>query len=736
VNEFLEQFVLESRELIDQASDGLLILEQSPSDAERLDAVFRAFHTLKGGAGIVEFPAMERSMHAAENVLTDARSGKRALTPDLVGNCLWCLDQALQWLDLAEQTGELPVIDDEQVNNLISRLDTASRVAPNENMATVNGVTQQWVTEILARSTAARAKATVAVQYVPDAGCFYQSEDPLQRMTSLPGLLALELEPVSAWPTLDTLDPFACNLVLTALTAASLQDVSAHMRGYSGSCEMLSVASGTTLTSDSSLPRRAREILEAQIALLGEGKPGSIAGHVASAGLTAANVLKFCRRSDQAEALARATEQSLQQNTSRALHDALTAALIAPQSSASQAVAASAPQHADVAPRTLRVDTARIDALVRLTGELTVAKNSIGHIANLARDGAESVAAALKTQHDVLERLVVELQRSVLGMRVLPLRTVLQRFPRVLRDMATHLAKPVELKIEGEETEADKAIVEMLFEPLLHIVRNALDHGVESPAERRLQGKPAVAMLRIRAARQADRVLIDISDDGRGIDVQRVREVATERGVITEEVARLMTDTEVVDLVFAPGFSTASKVTELSGRGVGMDAVRTAVERVGGRVSIESRAGSGTTVKLSLPFSVMMTNVMTVEAGEQMFGIPLDVVVETVRVPRQAIAAVGGGLAIVLRDRTLPVFELAQILGVSQATDTKPEAILVVAAFAGQFGAIRVDRLCERMAVMLEPLAGLLAGTPGIAGTTLLGDGRVLLVLDIAEMLQ
>jgi two-component system chemotaxis sensor kinase CheA len=321
-------------------------------------------------------------------------------------------------------------------------------------------------------------------------------------------------------------------------------------------------------------------------------------------------------------------------------------------------------------------------------------------------------------------------------MRVLPLRTVLQRFPRVLRDMATHLAKPVELKIEGEETEADKAIVEMLFEPLLHIVRNALDHGVESPAERRLQGKPAVAMLRIRAARQADRVLIDISDDGRGIDVQRVREVATERGVITEEVARLMTDTEVVDLVFAPGFSTAAKVTELSGRGVGMDAVRTAVERVGGRVSIESRAGSGTTVKLSLPFSVMMTNVMTVEAGEQMFGIPLDVVVETVRVPRQAIAAVGGGLAIVLRDRTLPVFELAQILGVSQATDTKPEAILVVAAFAGQFGAIRVDRLCERMAVMLEPLAGLLAGTPGIAGTTLLGDGRVLLVLDIAEMLQ
>jgi two-component system chemotaxis sensor kinase CheA len=342
----------------------------------------------------------------------------------------------------------------------------------------------------------------------------------------------------------------------------------------------------------------------------------------------------------------------------------------------------------------------------------------------------------LKNHHGVLERLVGELQRSVLGMRVLPLRSVLQRFPRVLREMSVSLGKPVNLQVAGDDTEADKAIVEMLFEPLLHIIRNAVDHGVESSEERVTRGKPSVAALHIRASRQGDRVHIEVSDDGRGIDVDRIREVAKARGVVTDDALRVMTEADVLDLVFVPGFSTAAKVTELSGRGVGMDAVRSAVERVGGRVSIESRLGHGTTVRLLLPFSVMMTHVMTVEAGDQMFGIPLDVVVETVRVAKEAVMRVGVAHALVLRDRTIPVFDLARTLGISPERTDETEAIIVIVAFAGQLGGIQVDRLGDRMEVMLAPLEGLLSATPGIAGTTLLGDGRVLLVLDIGELLQ
>jgi two-component system, chemotaxis family, sensor kinase CheA len=215
-----------------------------------------------------------------------------------------------------------------------------------------------------------------------------------------------------------------------------------------------------------------------------------------------------------------------------------------------------------------------------------------------------------------------------------------------------------------------------------------------------------------------------------------VREVARASGVVTEENLRSMTETEIVDLVFAAGFSTAATVTELSGRGVGMDAVRTAVERVGGRVSIESRAGLGTTVRFSLPFSVMMTQVMTMEAGGQMFGVPLDAIVETVSVPGSAIMGIGAAQAIVLRNRTVPVFDLASILALREAATSESDAVIVITALAGQLGGLRVDRIGERLEVILKPLDGLLSGMPGITGTTLLGDGRVLLVLDIGELLQ
>jgi two-component system chemotaxis sensor kinase CheA len=328
------------------------------------------------------------------------------------------------------------------------------------------------------------------------------------------------------------------------------------------------------------------------------------------------------------------------------------------------------------------------------------------------------------------------LQRAVLGMRVLPLRHVFQRFPRLMREMSADLGKPANLVVEGDDTEADKVIVEMLFEPLLHVLRNAMDHGVENAAARSARGKSPAATIRLRAARQGEHVVVEASDDGRGIDVARVREVALARNVAPAETLEAMSDADAIDLIFAPGFSTAAVVTGLSGRGVGLDAVRTAVERLGGRVGIESRAGEGTTVRFTLPFSVMMTRVMTVEAGGQMFGIPLDAMVETVRVRVDSIAAVGAAKAIVLRNRTLPLVELAGALGVRRPESMETEATIVVARVEGQFGALRVDRLGERMEVMLKPLDGLLAGMPGIAGSTLLGDGSVLLVLDLAELLQ
>jgi two-component system, chemotaxis family, sensor kinase CheA len=302
--------------------------------------------------------------------------------------------------------------------------------------------------------------------------------------------------------------------------------------------------------------------------------------------------------------------------------------------------------------------------------------------------------------------------------------------------MAAELQKPATLRVDGEDTEADKAIVEMIVEPLLHVLRNAMDHGIEAPQARLAAGKPAVATIRLNAARRGDNVVLEVSDDGRGIDLERVRQVARERGIAPADAVSAMEDRELFELIFAPGFSTASRVTGVSGRGVGMDAVRTAIKRLGGQVELATEAGKGTTVRFMLPYSVIVSQVMTVRAGEQVFGIPLDTIVETVRVPASRIAPVGSAHAVVLRDRTIPVVYLAGVLGLKPADREPTDAILVVVKVNAGLGALQVDGLGERMEIMLKPLDGLLSGMPGIAGSTLLGDGSVLLVLDLAELLQ
>ncbi|MDY6948322.1 MAG: chemotaxis protein CheA [Pseudomonadota bacterium] len=738
MNEFIEQFILESRELVEQASVALSALEQAPQDAERIDATFRAVHTLKGGAAIVDFFPMERAVHAAEDALSAVRSGQRALTAALVGDCFACLDQVSRWLDSMEQSGELPVGADAQADEFVARM---AATADQRGVAPVTKRTDySWLDDLSRRNASLRSQARTAVRFAPHAASFFQGEDPLALLASMPGLLSMELATVQQPAALDELDPFQCMLIVTALSAASADEVSAHFQGQAGECDVRTLdaeASGSA----GALTEHARKLLEAQIRLLDVPQSTTFAGRVAAAGAVAANVLRFCRRVADADLIARASERSLSENNVQHLQEAIAKVLV-PAAAPMPPLATDVPEQAqpEVSARSLRVDAERVDALVRLTGELTVVKNAIGHVLRLAEaeagSHANTIAGALSGPHRNLDHLIGELQSAVLSIRVVPLRAVLQRFPRLVREISTGLDKPVRLLIEGDDTEADKAIVEMLFEPLLHILRNAMDHGIESANVRHARNKPAVATLRIRAARQGGHVLVEVEDDGGGVDVERVRAVAKQRGVASAEVLDAMSDEQIIDLVFAAGFSTASRVTGLSGRGVGMDAVRNAVERVGGRVSIDSRAGLGASVKLLLPFSVMLTHVMTVEAGGQLFGIPFDAVVETLSVPTEHISGVGAAMAMVRRNRTLPLFELASLLEAQTPPRGGREALIVVATIAGHLGGLLVDRLGERMEVMLKPLDGLLAGLPGIAGTTILGDGRVLLVLDLPEVLR
>ena len=613
MNEFIEQFVLESRELVAQATADLLALERAPDDAGLLDSAFRAFHTLKGGAGIVDFMVMERAVHAAEDVLYGVRSGQRAMTPALVGDCLACLDQVVQWLDDIERTGELPGGPADDVAD-----ETPGRMSP-------------------AKGDSANA---------------------------------------------------------------------------------LSLA--------------ARAVLEAQLALTAESAPLGFEGRIASAGVVTANVLSSAGRPAAAGLLSSAVEESMATHDAAVLRRAIEDVL---RQEPAAAGPSSQPSHEpEHQARTLRVDTARIDALVTLTGELTVAKNSIGHAASLVEKAAPELGAILRARFAVLHRLTGELQHAVLSMRVLPLDHVFQRFPRLLREMSIELGKPASLVIEGGDTEADKVIVEHLFEPLVHVIRNAIGHGIEDAATRAALRKPAEATIRLAARRQGEHVAVEVSDDGQGIDVNRVRELARERGLFTAEALAAMSDEAIIDVIFEPGFSTAAKVTGLSGRGVGMDAVRAAVERLAGQVRVDSRPGLGTTIRFMLPFSVMVTPIMVVVAGGQMFGIPLDAVIETLRIAAGSIAPIAGAEVVVVRGRTIPLVSLARALDVRKDDPDEAEATIVIVKVEGHEAALRVDGIGERMEVMMKPLEGLLAGMPTLAGSTLLGDGGVLLILDLAAM--
>jgi two-component system chemotaxis sensor kinase CheA len=385
----------------------------------------------------------------------------------------------------------------------------------------------------------------------------------------------------------------------------------------------------------------------------------------------------------------------------------------------------------------LRVDQERIDTLMDLVGELVVAKNALPFLARRAEEEfkVKELGKEIKAQYSVINRLSEELQNAMMSVRMVPVSSVFKRFPRLVRDLSRRLEKNIELVMEGEETEADKNVIESLADPLIHLVRNSLDHGIEMPADRLAVGKPEKGMLILRAIPQDDQVIIEIIDDGKGIDPLVIKKKAYEKGVISEAQLDSISDQEAVELIFAAGLSSKDQASDLSGRGVGMDVVRSAVNAAGGSVAITSKLNVGSTIKLCLPLSMAVAQVMMIEVDKQVYGISMDMISETVRVPVEAIERIKNNEAIVLRDKLIPLRRLRDLLGLSKAdNDLKEEAILIVTVFGEEIGLI-IDDFHEGVDVIQKPLEGVMSSYPIYAGATLLGDGRVLLILDLKELL-
>jgi len=388
--------------------------------------------------------------------------------------------------------------------------------------------------------------------------------------------------------------------------------------------------------------------------------------------------------------------------------------------------------------KSLKVDQSKIDRLMNLIGEMVVSKNALPYLAQRAEEyfAVRELAREIKAQYAVINRIAEEMQDAIMQVRMMPVSFVFQRFPRLVRDLSRKLGKEVQLVLEGEETEADKNIIESLADPLIHIVRNSLDHGLETPDVRRAAGKPASGTLRIRAVQEGDQVLIEIIDDGKGIDPAIIKRKAYEKGVIDEATLERISDLDAVNLVFAAGFSTAEVVSDLSGRGVGMDVVRTAVEKVNGTILLESEVGKGTRIRISLPLSMAVAKVMIVESDSQIFGIPMDHVVETVRVPCSAIHTIKHSKTTVLRGSIIPLKALNTLLSLPAGPQANAydEMAVLVARVGGAVVGLIVDEFHETVDVIQKPLNGVLSGLAAYSGSALMGDGSVLMVLNLKEI--
>jgi two-component system chemotaxis sensor kinase CheA len=763
--DLLDQFVVEARECLETIGRRLLDVERDPGNLDLLNDLFRSVHTLKGNCGLFEFKPLERVVHAGEDLLDRVRNRTLDYGSALADALLEAMDYAAQLVDQIERHGRIdPGAEAESARHagalrvLLGEPAAAGLAAAAPDRAPASRAAD-WLDGVDPALRQANARL-LAVRYVPEPGCFFKGEDPWRLAATTPGLQALQVGSQAPWPSaeeLDGWDCYQCNLAFVLFTTAPRAHVEEHFRCVAEQLDYAEPpappAAAARTGAEQVVHRRLAAIWDDQVAIL--ARAGAAPGTLLAVRRTFARLLEAL----EDNAVPRAELDALPEPaTAGALldwsrrHAPHGSCATVPQAGPTGTPADGAPTQAgaiDAGRRTdepgaaqgarvLKVAQEKIDGLMDLIGEMVVAKNSLSYLADRAEEvfGQRELSREIKAQYAVINRIAEDMQHGIMQVRMLPVGTVFQRFGRLVRDISKKLGKEVNLVVEGEETEADKNIIEPLADPLIHILRNSLDHGIEMPEVRRALGKSPAGLIRIRARQDGDRVVIEITDDGAGVDPARVRAKAVERGLIASERAATLSDEDAVQLVFLPGFSTAETISDLSGRGVGMDVVRTAVERINGGVELASVRGKGTTLTLSLPLSMAVTHVMVIESAGRRFGVPMDVIVETVRVHVDDIHAFKSARTTVLRGRVVSLRALNDLL----ALDAEPRrnavgevAVLVLRIGAESVGLV-VDDFHGTSDIILKPLEGVLAGLTAFAGTALMGDGGVLMVLNPKEL--
>jgi two-component system chemotaxis sensor kinase CheA len=630
-SELRDDFLVEAGELVQRLGEQLIELEASPHDRELLNAVFRVFHTVKGGAGFLGIEPMVQLCHCAEELLNDARNGKLVLNSAH-------MDALLEALDL--------------LNGMMAALASGAAMSPPPQAL-------------------------------------------LQRLRP-PAETVVVAQPPSSARTADPIEAEFEALLDTLYGQGGAPGASKHVSNEINDDEFESLLD--TLHGKGAAPGAKPELVEKKDISDDEFEAllDSLHGHGGAPGQVAAPAPAPAPAPVAAAPVAAAAE--------------------------SRTSAAAKP----AAETTVRVDTTRLDALVSRAGELVLLRNRLLSLAS--RSDNESLAAMAGD----LDRVSDDLQNAVLGMRMQPVGRLFQRFPRIVRDLARQLGKDIELITEGEDTDLDRSLVEALADPLIHLLRNAVDHGLEDPAGRERAGKPRKGKVKLSASQRGERIVISVSDDGRGMDPDVLRRKAVEKGVIDAAQAARLSEVECYELIFRPGFSTAAQISDISGRGVGMDVVKTRVAELGGTLQVHSRLGSGSTLELTVPLTLAILRVLMVRVGDRLFALPLGNVSEVFELQPQHDHMLDGRRVAAHRGRALVLGDLAGWAGTGGAGGRN---VVVLHVGHMHLGCL-VHEVIGREDVMVKPLGPLFEGVPGVAGATVTGDGRLALVLDLAVLSQ
>ncbi|MBQ3726716.1 MAG: chemotaxis protein CheA [Selenomonadaceae bacterium] len=707
-NQYMDMFLDESHEHLQSLNDGLLGLEDNAEDLSILNEIFRNAHTLKGMSATMGYNKIAELTHEMEDVLDMLRKEQLAVTGDIIDTLFKCIDSLEQMIDNVANGDPEDLID---VSDLVAKLSSIMR---GEKAAAAPAAETSKPAPVADSAPAAEASAAVAAGVPVELSDTEKNIITEAEKTGMHGIYlkvtlseSCLLKSARSYMVMNALEELG-EVIRTIPPAEELEQ-----EAFERSFEVILITGAEEeQIHDAVIGISEIETAETQIIKFGAGSAPAPAPTPAPAPVTEQKSASTSAATTPAPAPA--PKPSAPANKS---------------SGGGQQSANAAAQKKSHAGQSVRVDIEKLDTLMNLMGELVINKVRLEQIGQTHR------LSELTETLEQMDRVTTDLQNIVMKVRMVPVSQVFNRFPRMVRDVTKELNKEINLTIEGEDTELDRTVIDEIGDPIMHLLRNSLDHGIEMPDEREAKGKPRIGEVGLIARHEGNNVVIMVTDDGKGIDADIIRRKAVEKGLFSQEEVDAMNDADAVRIVFLPGFSTAEKISDISGRGVGMDVVKSKIESLSGQVDVETHVNEGSIFKIKLPLTLAIIQAMLVQVQNEIYAIPLASIDSTLSIQPSDISTVQNNEVIVLRGEIIPIIRMEEYLMVPHVKDTKELFVVVVHAGDSKAGMV-VDKLIGQQEIVIKTLGNLFMGLKMFSGATVLGDGKVALILDVATMLN